>query len=446
LRRDREKALINKAKEMEKAFATGNMRLLFSLSRNSSRSNIVSETICEKDGTLIRNQDRRIDRWAEHFSEQFSWPNTDLPNVADMTVRTAYAISDEAPTRDEISTELRCLKSNKASGPDNLSPELFKEGGETICLALAELFKKIWDSVDIPKEWCRSTIIPLFKKGVKTSCDNHRGISLVSIASKILTGLIRRRLLISRESQTREEQAGFRPHRDCIDHIFTLRQIMQQRKIYKQPTILVFLDLKSAFDSVCREALWHCLLKYGVPPKFVNILRSLYSNSESRVSVYGKQSKPFTTTSGVRQGCPISPFLFNFVIDDILTNALKDTQNFGVELIPGPNLTDIEYADDIVLLGKSEGVMQDFLHRLRSAAESYGMCFAPKKCKVMLQNWVGQNPNLNLANCSLEIVTNFSYLGANISSTCDATDDIDSRIIKARIAFKNFGHIWRQGR
>ena len=129
LRRDREKALINKAKEMEKAFATGNMRLLFSLSRNSSRSNIVIETICEKDGTLIRNQDRRIDRWAEHFSEQFSWPNTDLPNVADMTVRTAYAISDEAPTRDEISTELRCLKSNKASGPDNLSSQLFKEGG-----------------------------------------------------------------------------------------------------------------------------------------------------------------------------------------------------------------------------------------------------------------------------------------------------------------------------
>jgi hypothetical protein len=76
------------------------------------------------------------------------------------------------------------------------------------------------------------------------------------------------------------------------------------------------------------------------------------------VSVYGRQSQPFTTTSGVRQGCPISPFLFNFVIDDILTNALKDTENFKVELLRGPNLTDIEYADDIVLLGKSEGVMK----------------------------------------------------------------------------------------
>ena len=48
--------------------------------------------------------------------------------------------------------ELRCLKINKASGPDNLSPEFLKEGGETICLALNELFNKIWDSVDIPKE------------------------------------------------------------------------------------------------------------------------------------------------------------------------------------------------------------------------------------------------------------------------------------------------------
>ena len=84
----------------------------------------------------------RIDRWAEHFLEQFSWPNTDLPNVADITVRTAYTISVEAPTRDEILMELRCLKSNKASGPENLSPELLKEGGETIYLALAELSKK----------------------------------------------------------------------------------------------------------------------------------------------------------------------------------------------------------------------------------------------------------------------------------------------------------------
>ena len=68
--------------------------------------------------------------------------------------------------------------------------------------------------------------------------------------------------------------------------------------------------------------------------------------------VYGKQSQPFTTTSGVRQGCPISPFLFNFAIDYILTNALKDSENFGVELLPDPNLPGIEYADDMELSKK----------------------------------------------------------------------------------------------
>ena len=77
--------------------------------------------------------------------------------------------------------ELRCLKCNKASGPDNLSPELLEEGGETKFLSPTDLFKNIWDSVDIPIEWCKSTIITLFKKEVKSSCGNHRGISLVPI-------------------------------------------------------------------------------------------------------------------------------------------------------------------------------------------------------------------------------------------------------------------------
>jgi hypothetical protein len=445
LRNDRENHLINWAKAMEKAFVNGNSRLLFSLSRNgTSKSRTVSETIREKDGSLIFNQARRLTRWAEHFKDQFSWPEPIVSSPMDVPQQPVYDISVSAPTEQEVALEIRLLQRNRAPGPDNLSPALFKEGGEPLNRVLCSLLKTIWETEEIPKDWCKSTIIPIYKKGEKSSCDNHRGISLVSIASKVLAGIIRRRLLAPRENQSREEQAGFRPHRGCIDHIFSLRQVMQSRHAYRQPTIVVFLDLKAAFDSVCRKALWGCLLKNGVPLKYVDLLKKLYSNSESRVKVYGKLTPSFTTSSGVRQGCPISPFLFNFVMDDILKTALRESNGSGVDLLPGPKLTDIEYADDIALLGRTTESIQQFLDRLSLAAEGYGMRFAPAKCKILLQDWAGSEPNLSIAGTPLEIVDRFTYLGSIITASSNVSDDINHRIVKARAAFASLRHIWRR--
>ncbi|KAA3672426.1 uncharacterized protein DEA37_0008672 [Paragonimus westermani] len=111
----------------------------------------------------------------------------------------------------------------------------------------------IWETEEVPRDWCLSTVIPVFREGARSLCDNHRSISLVSVASTLLTGLILRRLTKPRESQIREEQAGFRSGRGCVDHIFTLRRILEHRHSYRQPTAVVFLDLRAAFDSVARN-------------------------------------------------------------------------------------------------------------------------------------------------------------------------------------------------
>ena len=81
-----------------------------------------------------------------------------------------------------------------------------------------------------------------------------RGIILVNFSSKLLTGIILRRLTSVREG-IRENQAGFRPESRCIDHICNLRQILEHRHLFRRRTILVFLNLKTAFDSIDRSAL-----------------------------------------------------------------------------------------------------------------------------------------------------------------------------------------------
>ena len=80
----------------------------------------------------------------------------------------------------------------------------------------------------------------------------------------------------------------------------------------------------------------------GVPIKFVNLLKSLYSQSRGCVRVYDSLSPEFTTKSGVRQGCPISPFLLNFVMDSLLESAFSLSLHSGVELLPGGTVSDLE--------------------------------------------------------------------------------------------------------
>ena len=108
-----------------------------------------------------------------------------------------------------------------------------------------------------------------------------------------------------------------------MDHIFTLRQYLEHRNIFCHPTIAVFLDLKAAFDSVNRKTLFDLTLRQGVPPKYISIMKALYSHITGRVRAYGQLSECFKTSCCVRQGCPLSPSLFNFVMIDILGQALK---------------------------------------------------------------------------------------------------------------------------
>ena len=283
-----------------------------------------------------------------------------------------------------------------------------------------------------------------FQKGSRTACENHRGISLISIASKLPSGLILRRLSVARGQTTRENQAGFRPGRGCIDHIFAIRQILEQRRIYRQPTFVVFLDFKGAFDSVYRNALWCSLTAQGVPEKFRNVLASLYEDSRGRVRAYVKLSLVFHSTSGVRQGDPASPFLFNFVIDAIMKVVLSITNTEGVQVLPGETLTDLEYADDVAFLGSNIAEMQELLSNLQVAAARFGMRLAPSKCKVLLQDWTESNPELLISGEVLGTVDKFTYLGSCITAGGHIAEDLSMRIVKARVAFCNLRHLWRR--
>ena len=139
----------------------------------------------------------------------------------------------------------------------------------------------------------------------------------------------------------------------------------------------------------------------------MSILKVLYANPRGRVRVYGQLSPEFSISSGIRQGCPLSHFLFNFVIDSILQSSLLVSGSCGVELLPGGCLTDMEYADDIALLGSNPSQIQIIINNLTSAAARFGMHFTPAKYKVLLQDWSGSGPNLVLTGEPIDVVDKY---------------------------------------
>ncbi|KAH9588212.1 hypothetical protein MS3_00000127 [Schistosoma haematobium] len=306
LRYDREQWWVAKAREMEKAAAIGNSRQLFRLVKEIGiRNPTVSETVSEKDGHIIHSQSRRLDRWAEHFRDQFNWPSATL-RFPTISSQPEWQVNVGPPSLYEVEKAIGNLKRGRAAGPDRFTPVIFKDGGPVLAMRLNEVLGRIWELDVIPSDWSQSLIVPVYKKGQKSSCDNHRGISLTNIVSKILASIILRRQTKAREEQTRENHAGFRPGRDCIDQIFTLRQVLEHRHTFRRPTMVVFLDLKAAFDSVDREVLWQCLSLKGAPKKYINLIKALYSNKPGRVRAYGELSLELITSSGVRQGCLLS--------------------------------------------------------------------------------------------------------------------------------------------
>ncbi|KAH9596787.1 ATP-binding cassette sub- A member 3 [Schistosoma haematobium] len=144
LRNDREQWWATKAKEMGKAAAIGNTRQLYILIKGTGiNKSSVSQTISEKDDTLICSQSSPLERWAEHFREQLSWSSATL-QLPSIPGQCEWNIEVGPPNLAEVQKAIVNLKRGRAAGPDRFAPEVFKEGGSILAIRLTNILAKIW--------------------------------------------------------------------------------------------------------------------------------------------------------------------------------------------------------------------------------------------------------------------------------------------------------------
>ena len=155
--------------------------------------------------------------------------------------------------------------------------------------------------------------------------------------------------------------------------------MLKRHHICQRPKILILLDLKGTYN---RSTIFNVLKREGAPLNYASILRALYAQTTGKVRDYGQLSQSFDTSCGVWRGCLLSPFLFNFVMDEVMHSALAEHENVRVELVMRERLCYLEYTGDLVCLFDTAKNAQHTLDRLKRAFTPFGICFAPSKCKL----------------------------------------------------------------
>ena len=235
------------------------------------------------------------------------------------------------PTEEEIATAMKVMVNEKAVGPDELPTELLKLGlqqDRTILLEFHRLTTLIWREGKVPQQWKDAVNTVLHKKSDKTECANYRGISLVSHAGKVLLKVVARRLSAYCEVKglLPEEQCGFRPNHSTTGMMFVVRRLQEIGRKAGVSLFMCFIDLQKAYDTVDRTLLWQVLTRIGVPPQIIAVIQQFHNRMRACVQPDdGVCLDWFEVEQGLRQGCVLSPLLFNIFFAAVLLLFSRDS-------------------------------------------------------------------------------------------------------------------------
>ena len=397
-----------------------------------------ASTIQDKSGKSLTEDQEILTRWTEYCSDLY---NHETQGDCAVLTGPHSTNQDDLPIlREEVEAAVTSLKKRKSAGVDNIPAELVQAGGEAMIDTLHIICSKIWQTGKCPTQWTQSLIITLPKKENLQMCQNYRKISLISHPSKVMLKFLPNRLQPQAEEIITEEQAGFRTGRSTTEQIFNLRVLMEKYQQHQQDQYHVFIEFKKAFDRVWHAALWTTMHKYNIGANLFTITKSLYEKATSAVLYNGNTGDWFRTTVGVRQGCLLSPTLFNIFLEKIVTDALENHE--GTIKIGGRIITNLRFADDIDGLAGKEEELENLVKKVETTSTAYGMEISPDKTEIMSNNANGLTKTIKVKGYNLETVTNFKYLGAIVTDE-GTKREVLTRIAQATSALTKLKTVWK---
>uniref|UniRef100_A0A8D8R4I6 Craniofacial development protein 2 n=1 Tax=Cacopsylla melanoneura TaxID=428564 RepID=A0A8D8R4I6_9HEMI len=426
-KRAKEKWLIELHEEIDQYMRRGQMEKAYNLiNKYFGAKKLLGNTIEDAEGKLLFDDGKITKRWKEYIEKLYD----DSDEIHEIGAEEVGGEENNV-TREEFDRALKDLKAKKAIGKDEVTAELLKALPEDMKQLLFEITKDIYASGEVPEDFKESRIVLLPKKSKSKKCEDFRTLSILSHASKILTTIVKRRIQDKIDLQLDDDQFGFRNGRGTREAILALRLITEECMRVNKPVYIAFVDLQKAFDNVNWNLMMEILKDSNVTFKDRRIISNLYKNQRAYIEI-NKESETAAIKKGVRQGCQISPYLFNIYIEKAI-NESKECCT-GV-MLSGRRVQMLRFADDIAVLAPDEFNLKRSLETMNEVFEKYKMKINMKKTEILVCTKDSEEINIQVNNETIKQINTFKYLGSNINEDARCTTDIKQRIALAKIAF-----------
>lgn len=298
-------------------------------------------------------------------------------------------------TLEEIEETMKAMKKGTAPGPDGFTMDFYQAGWHFLGIEILDLVEesrmhqKVWPAIN-------STFYALIPKGDNLEDANgFRPIALCNVIYKIITSLIAKRLKPLLDKLISAEQTGFVEGRQILDGLVVTQEVIHSLKVKKQKGMMIKLDFSKAYDRLNWNYLEKVLESFGFNRRWIAWIHSLISSPNFSILVNRTPTKTFNASRGIRQGDPLSPFLFilaaeglgRFIKQEREANRIKGLNLWGNNL----PLTHQQFVDDIMLFGEPTVKEVRYLRRILDLfAEASGLEINRDKSCIIVFNTVDQ--------------------------------------------------------
>ena len=392
-----------------------------------------TEVVKEKSTSNVSGED-----WHKHFSTLHGQDENVTDHLNSNITEPPCEKLNKPFTKDELLVIIKKLKKGKATGYDMISNEMLKNAPENILILILNYINLCLEKSLISDSICYDIIHPIFKDGERSNPENYRGICISSAILKLITSLINERIKkkVNEMNVINKNQIGFQEHARTSDHLFALKHVVNKYVTTgKKKLYACFVDLKKAFDSVWHKGIFYKLENLGLHGNLLSLVKCIYKNTKCAVREGDRITQFFSFRKGVRQGCPMSPLLFNLYINDVfeVINNSVDSPIY----IKNKQVNALMYADDLVILGQTENELQMCVENLLKYCQRWKLEINTKKTKCIVFNRGNRlcKANISVNNKSIENVKSIKYLGFTISAkNCNLGNTPVDLSIKAKRA------------
>ena len=373
----------------------------------------------------------------KHFKDLLQVHNS---TVAETPTTNITGGLDFPVTTHELNVASKILKAGKGTGIDTLRNEMIRPLIDLYPQLIVRSFNDIIiQQKELCKDWLHSLITAVHKKGPKDNPENYRGISLMSCLGKLFLTVINNRLIkhCLENGLLSAAQLGFvAGNRTSDPHIILHNLVQKYCHKSKKRIFGCFVDFSKAFDTVPRDILIQKLRDKGIDGRILEIIRTLYLHDTASVKIGKSFSPPFTTNIGVRQGCVLSPLLFNLFLAD-LQPILHDCSD-NVKIDDTTDVSCLLWADDILMFSESVDGLQKKLEKLENYCTVNKLTVNTDKTQCMIFNKTGRllkNYRFTYKNIPLTIVREYKYLGFIVTPSGEIRTGLEDLRIRAMKAF-----------